>query len=152
MQCDSDIPRRVLGAWQETGKSRELRRDLTEGERALVAGRSAALEAALRPHSSSDVAGIEAQLAAMFSGFRALRQNTEEAAAMVRITRHVLRDFPAWAISRACMRVARGQAGLNRNFAPNDAELHAVVADVVKPFRDRQRAARALLDATVEAA
>jgi hypothetical protein len=112
------------------------------------------LTEALLPFGLQEIAAVEAELAAMLSGFRANRQQGEDGEAMVEVTRRVLREFPAWAISRACLLIATNQAEvdgkrLDRRFAPNDTEIHAVVSAVVKMRREALASAQALLGAPV---
>jgi hypothetical protein len=59
----------------------------------------------------------------------------------------VLREFPLWAIEQACLEIARGKAGLDRRFAPNDAEIAAVVADIVAIHRIHLKDVRGLIRA-----
>jgi hypothetical protein len=87
---------------------------------------------------------------ACFSGYRAMRQMGEAARAVVDVTLAVLREFPAWAIAQACRKIVCGEAKLDRRFTPNDTEIFDIVTDVVRPYRENLRQAKALLDAPVD--
>jgi len=147
-ECDHEIPRRLFCSWKEEGKPREVVRALTAGERAKLDARAAALEQALR-YLPDEERPIKAELAAMFSGFRSMRQQGEDIAATVEITRGVLRQFPLWAIAKGCMKIAQGRARLDRRYAPNDAEINKVIAGIVRPYCEAIDRARALLLAPV---
>lgn len=130
-------------------------RELTADERAKLEGRVGALSGALRPFDNHEIPVVEAELAAMFSGFRAMRQTGEDVASVVEVTRRVLAEFPAWAIAKACLLIARNQAvvdgkHLDRRYTPNDTEIYAVVSSLVKMRREALTSAKALLSAPVE--
>jgi hypothetical protein len=138
-----------LVIWRPTTGPVELSRALTDVETSAVAARATALELALMPHDQDEREAVESALAAMFSGFRQMRQTGESVEATVAIARMVLREFPAWAIQEACLKIARGQAGIDRRWPPNDAQLCELVSSLL--FR-RKRAlddARLLLSACV---
>lgn len=118
-------------------------------ERGAVEVRVAALEVALRHHGDADRAEIEGAIAGMLSGFRSMRHGEEDAATAVAITRAVLRDFPAWAIVQACLKIARSETRCNPRFAPNDAEIAEVVREIVRPYRQAFASASLLLNAVV---
>lgn len=149
-ECDQEIPDLVFCAWKETGKPRAIRRALTVDERDKVHGRWIALRAVLIPFSQDQRLDVEAQVAAMVGGFRAMRQEGESAADMVEILVGVLRDCPLWAIAEACLRIARGQAGLDKRYAPNDAQIYEVVNSITELHRLHFRNAELLLLAEVE--
>lgn len=154
-ECDIDLPRRLYTSWIPKTGSRAIVRALTEVERIKLEGRAIALDEALQPFDRDETAAVEAELAAMFSGFRAMRQQGDDAAATVEVTRHVLREFPLWAIAKTCLMIARNEAEidgkpLDRRFTPNDTEIYAVAAGVVKLRRDALATVKALLVAPVE--
>lgn len=153
-QCDRTIPDRLVCDRDLAGVPREIRRAMTPSERAEVEGRVVALRAALQPHGEEYRAAVEAEIAAMLSGFRSMRAQGEDAMAMVEITRAVLRDYPLWAIAKACALIAQGNAyavgrRLDPRFAPNDAEIYAVVEDVVVRHRRALTQLAGLLEAKV---
>ena len=145
---DFEIPRRLI-CWRPDHGSVEIRRLMRPDERAAVEARSAALELALRPFEPEQIADIEASIGAMFAGFRSMRQQGEAAADVVTITRAVLREFPAWAITAACLKIARHETRCDPRFAPNDAEIVDVVAGLIKQYREARDAAVLLLDSVV---
>jgi hypothetical protein len=149
-ECDVELPRRLFSAWAPSQGERAIVRSLTSHERAVLTARAVELEASLAPYHDTQVTAVEAELAGMFSGFRALRQQDEDAWAAVEITAKVLREFPLWAIAKACLLIAQGKAGLDPRWAPNDAQVHGVVAEQVAYFRARHASARALLAAPIE--
>jgi len=142
---------RSLVVWRphKPGSRASLARALSERERAALSARAAAIEIALEPFGAGEVENVEAQLLAMFSGFRAMKQQGEDAEAMVAITRAVLHDLPAWAITKACLKIARGDAELDKRFSPNDSEIREVALAVVAPYRRALRDANELLEAEV---
>ncbi len=79
-----------------------------------------------------------------------MRQQGNDACAVVDVTMAVLREFPAWAIAQACRKIVCGETKLDRRFAPNDTEIFDIVAGVVRPYRENLRQAKALLDAPVD--
>jgi len=85
----------------------------------------------------------------MFSGFRFMRQQGDDVEATLEITLAALREFPLWAIEQACLKIARGKAGLDRRYSPNDAEIVAVVADIVAVHVANLQEVRGLLGARV---
>lgn len=150
-ECDLALPRRVYSAWTPSGGVRELVRALTPAERERLQARADALRLALLPYAAARRAEVEAEIAAMFAGFRSMRQAGAEAFATVEITARVLAHLPAWAIGRACLAIARREAGLPRpQYPPNDNEIVGVVETVMAPYRRALERAQALLAAPVE--
>jgi hypothetical protein len=146
-ECDIGLPRELFEPWiPDTGK-RAIVRALTAEECAKIEARANALEDALKPFTKGDEHIVRATINGLFSGFRAMRQQHEDARAVVDVTLAVLREFPAWAIARACGKIVRGEARVDRRFAPNDGEIFDVVTGVVRPYRENLRQAEALLDA-----
>jgi hypothetical protein len=148
---DFEIPRRLFSAFKPNVGPRELRREMRPDERAAIEARAAALELALRPFDPQDErATVTASIAAMFGGFRAMRQQGDDVESIATVTRAVLREFPAWAIAEACLRIARHETKIDPRFAPNDSEIIDVVRNVVSQYRDNLEQAKALLEAPVE--
>jgi hypothetical protein len=144
------LPRRLFAAIVLDGRDREIVRALTEEERGKLTARAAELRAGLTPFSEADTNKVDAAIGAMFSGFRAMRQEGENVEAQVDITRFVLREFPRWAIEEGCLKIAQGKAGLDRRYAPNDTQIHEVIAWIVRPYAEKARVVHALLAAPVE--
>lgn len=150
-ECDLTIPGKLFSAWIPDRGHREVRRELTAEERTKVQGRAEALQSALVPYTAEEKRRVSAQIAAMLNGFRAMRhQRGEHVEATVEILCAVLREFPSWAIAKACMKIARNDAGLGHDYAPNDSEVHSVVQAVLLPYEKAMRTAEALLVAPVE--
>ncbi len=78
------------------------------------------------------------------------RVSADDIDVMVHVLLVVLRDFPAWAIKEACRRIVMNEAGLDGEWPPNDIQVHAVVANVVKPYREALNKVTALLEAPIE--
>ena len=148
---DQEIPRAVLTAWKPDGNARPLRRPLTVGEHGAVEARAAALDLALKPYGEDQQATVEMNLGAMFNGFRAMRQQDEDVDATLAIAAGVLRDFPAWAVERACLKIARHEVGLDARYAPNDGQIADVVRELLRPYRQAFEQASGLLSGSVEA-
>jgi hypothetical protein len=128
-------------------------RALTPVERAALQTRAAVLEIALQHYDhEEEMRQVDTAISAMFSGFRSMRQQGDDAEFTVAITRGALRDFPAWAIVRGCLNIATNKAGLDRRFAPNDVEIVDVVAKVLRPYRSALSEIKKILGAKVERA
>lgn len=148
-ECDIEIPVRVFSGVILSNSHRELVRALTEEERAKVESRALALQNALAPFSPAEKDQVEADVGAMLSGFRALRQEGDNGTAMVEVTCAVIQEFPRWAIGKACIAIAQGRVELDPRYAPNDGQIYKAVADIVQPYIARLRTARDLLAAPV---
>ncbi|MTW19365.1 hypothetical protein GJ689_24545 [Rhodoplanes serenus] len=146
---DYELPR-LFSAVSITGQPRPLVRALGADERSRLERRAAELRTGLGAFGAGDADAVRAALSAMLTGYRSMRQQGDEAHATVAIMARVLAEFPRWAIQRACLMVARGEAGLDRRWPPNDAEMHAIVARVVEPYRDTLARVAAMLAAPVE--
>lgn len=145
--CDIELPRLIC--WKPDVGPYEIIRALSDDERGKLEARAADLEHALRPFGDDQDKEVRLVISGMFTGFRYMRQQGESVSAAVGITLAVLREFPRWAISRGCMKIIRGEAGLDARFAPNDSEIHGVVADIMRRYRRDLEAARGLLSAKV---
>jgi hypothetical protein len=148
-EVDVAIPGRLICFRPDHGPV-EIRRPMEAVERGAVEARAAALEIALAPFSVEEKPQLEASVGAMFAGFRSMRQQGEDIESTVAITLAVLREFPAWAITKVCLKIARHEAGFDQRFAPNDAELASAVSKIIDPYRRNLRQARQLLDAVVD--
>jgi hypothetical protein len=148
-ECDIDLPRRLFSTWLPDGGPRATVRPLAAEERAKLEARAVALQDALRPFAGDD-ATVRASVNGLFAGFRSMRQQGDEALAVVDVTLAVLSEFPAWAIATVCGDIVRGKTKIDRRFAPNDTEIYDVVSVIVRPYRDRLTNALALLSAPVE--
>lgn len=150
-ECDHEIPARVFSAWKPTIGAREIIRALEDDERRKVSDRARELREGLDAYSNDDGDLIEAMILAVLGGFRSLRaRDGQDAEVDARAVRHILREFPLWAISDGCARIACGQADLDPRFPPNDPQIYEVVAGIVKDYRKALATAEALLSAPVE--
>ena len=149
-ECDIAIPRQLFAAWVPNSGPRAVMRALSADERAKIEARATALEDALTPFTRNDQDAVRASINGLFSGYRAMRQQGDDARAIVDVTMAVLREFPAWAIAQACRKIVCGETKLDRRFAPNDTEIFDVVAGIVRLYRENLRQAKALLDAPVD--
>lgn len=90
----------------------------------------------------------------MFASFRSLRQTESNAVAQVDAARRALRDFPMWAIVKACESIQLNGVWRNgaydRQWPPNDSEIVAEVRDKLRLYGDQYRSAVDLLNAEVE--
>lgn len=142
--------RRLFSAWKPDNGPQAIVRELTRAERSALADRATELQAKLWGYVAGERNEVEASIAAMFGGFRSMRQEGDAAEGLVTVTAGVLRDFPAWAIAKGCLKIAQNQAGLDRRFPPNDTEIHDVVAEIVREYRRTLATIEALLAAPVE--
>lgn len=148
-EVDHEMPRRLVCFRPNGGGPWEIRREMRPDERVTLDARCAALEIATSAYEEAETASVEASIGAMLGGFRSMRQQGENVVRIIEITRAVLREFPAWAINRACLKIARHETKHDPRFAPNDAELADQVRAVLKPYREALDAARALLGSAV---
>jgi hypothetical protein len=148
-QTDVDL-QQIYSAWKPDNGPREIRRPLTSDERRDLTARADELRMALQPYLDRERNEVEASIAAMLGGFRSMRQEGDAAEGIVVVLAGVLRRFPAWAIAKACMKIARNDAGLDRRFAPNDTEIHEVVDAIVREHRQTLERVEGLLTAAVE--
>jgi hypothetical protein len=149
-ECDITIPGQLFAPWVPNNGPRAIVRALSSEERAKIETRVIALEDALKPFIGNDESTVRASINGLFSGYRSMRQQDEDAEAVVKVTMAVLREFPAWAIAQACRKIVCGETKLDRRFAPNDTEIFDIVAGVVRPYRENLRQAKALVDAPVD--
>jgi hypothetical protein len=149
-ECDIELPRQLFAAWIPDTGLRPIVRALSKEERAKIQVRAAALEGSLKSFTRNDENTVRASINGLFSGYRAMRQQGDDARAVVDVTMAVLHEFPAWAITQACRKIVCGEAKLDRRFAPNDSEIFDVVTGLVRPYRENLRRAEALLNAPVD--
>lgn len=154
-ELDADLPRRLYSTWKPVSGDRAIIRALRADEQLKLEGRAKALEVVLLPFGDDEVDAVESEIGAMFSGFRSMRQQGDDVEAIVAVTRRVVREFPSWAIAKACLLIAQNKAEiegrrLDRRYAPNDDEIYLVVEGVVKLRKDALKSAKALLAAPVE--
>jgi hypothetical protein len=154
-RTDVEIPRKVLSGWIETGKPRQIRRELAPDERNALELRRDELAPAVQPYGDRDVNRVALALTDMFGGFPSMRARNDEAV-MARIdgARRVLAEFPAWAIENACAYIqANGvwrDGAFDRQWPPSDAEIIQETRQKFRLYADQHRSAVALLSATVE--
>lgn len=151
-ECDRAIPDRVFSGWIPSDAARAIVRQLTPVERAKVEARAVALRNAVAAHHVSEDRKVKAELAAMLGGFRAMRQQGNDALAMVDVTARVLREFPLWAIAKGCMEIAQNKAELDPRWPPNDDQIYIVVNGIVALYHKHLKIADSLLAAPLEEA
>jgi hypothetical protein len=148
---ETDIEmRRLFSAVRVDGRPQTIVRELTRDEHRALTERATELRATLWPYVQGERDEIEASIAAMLGGFRSMRQSEDAAADIVAVTASILREFPAWAITKACVKIAQNEAGLDPKWPPNDVQIHAIVSDIVREYRATLVNVEALLVAPVE--
>jgi hypothetical protein len=157
-ETDVVLPNRLWEAWHEAGKSRCLRRALTAEERSMLEARKAELEPWVSGFHESETDEITESIASMYSFFPAMgtRSDAEAVAMVARIMRD-LRDFPAWAIIKACDHIRVN--GLVRkegdryitepHWPPSGPEIIHEVRQATALYGDTYRSATELLTAEV---
>lgn len=150
--ADIDLPNILLSAWIPSSGQREIVRAMTPQETEIVKRRAVSIREALRPFEPDEIAIVNATLAAMLGGFRSMRQQGDDVEGTVEVLRHVLREFPVWAISDGCMKIAQNKAGLDPTWPPNDSQVYDMVAEVVRYWRTRLATAESMLSALVQEA
>lgn len=147
---DQQIPEILWSNWVPAIGKREIKRALTDTERTALVQRKTELAEGLRAYLPSDADNVDADLGALLGGFRSMRHEGIDVEAVLAVLRHVLRDFPLWAISEGCRRIVMNEAGLDPRWPPNDAQIHAVVKAVVRPYQIKLIAVTDLLTARIE--
>lgn len=151
---DVEIPRDVWSPWIPDAGARKITRPLTPGERQALEARRDELAPLADPYRPGETHAIAIALAEMFSGFTSMRQGAEEAVAKIESICHLLEEFPAWAILKACTGIRKNGVWRNGKFdkqwPPNDSELFDAVRQEARLYADQHRSAVALLAATVE--
>lgn len=149
-EADRVIPDRVL-AWIGSDGVAEIRRPLTDAERAALERRASDLHRALVPWSNADRRQLEGELALMLGGF-ATMQRLDEIAAKGLVAQYLqlTRDRPFWAVVQVCRKIRIGDAGLPTQYCPNEAEFNSVLRRVVSPYERQLLQARRVLEAKVQ--
>jgi hypothetical protein len=157
---DVELPRALWSAWKPScdegsdAFNRSIRRPLTDDERVALISRRDELEPWVCGYHESERDTVAIALLDMFGSFPSMRQTSIEAASRVDSASRLLRDFPAWAIKRACQKTQTNgtwRGGVfDRQWPPSDPELIAAVRDEVRLYADQHRSAVALLAAPVE--
>jgi hypothetical protein len=155
--ADYDIPR-LWCEFDVTGKPLAIFRALTDGERDVLQRRRVELELGCAPFTPAEQDQVADAVLAMLDGFRSLRnQDMENAAMSAQGLCRLLAPYPLWAIERGCSAIHGGDAvldgeRLSKKYPPNDAEIRSVVAEIVKPYLDLRDRTVALLAAPVKLA
>jgi len=159
-RTDVEIPRAVWSAWTPQFGARQIVRPLRDDERSALEARKAQLAPALAPYAGgADSDRVAAALAAMFDGFRSMRERGENAMGRLDTAMRVLKNFPAWAIEEACASIQRDGYQVHdrervsrteRHWPPSDPEIADAVRLAVKMRDAALASATALLAASVE--
>ena len=152
--ADTEIPRQLWSSWVEAGKPRTIRRPLTGEEQEILERRRDELVPVLQPYVDREVNRVALAVSEMYDGFPSMRGSEEAAVGRVERVRHLLDDFPLWAIEKACRDIQRRgvmRAGVfDRKWPPTDPELVAEVREALRMYGDQHKSAVALLVAKVE--
>lgn len=155
---DRDADFEITKLWRDRDVNRKplnIARALTDGERVLVERRKRELEIGCSPFTPSEQDRAVKAISMMFGGNRSLsRVDDESAVAMANGLQHILRKFPLWAIEAGCELIHCGEAiidgrKMDKRWAVNDAEVYAVVKEIVKPYQQALDNVAALLCAPV---
>lgn len=153
-ETDFVLPKKLWSTWIPENGSRAIIRALSASEEAALENRAAELRAGLVAMQREQRDDARAALHGMLGGFRSLRQAGEDAETAVEVLLAVLREFPAWAIEDACLRIAQRRADcdppLDPRWAPSDGQIYEIVDRIVKHYRTTLTATQALLAAPVE--
>lgn len=132
---------------------RLLHRLPTDGERAVLTRRQAALEIAATPAVPQECAVAIAQMLAGFPSYRAAGEDFEIMATQYAT---VLRRYPAWAIRAACGEISSGRLigdevlGLNPAFPPSAQQVAVVTAREVRALERELAEVREVIAGRVE--
>ncbi len=120
----------------------EIKRPLTDQERAMIEATGQAASAALVPASPDQAAAsINRMLIAFPAG-----GSTEQAALVVQTYLATVARLPAWAISKAALAFAQGAVeGQSTKFKPSSAEFVREVNRILEPVRMAKHKAGLLL-------
>ena len=155
--ADIDIPRSAWSAWKEDGKDRLLRRALTPDERDELQRRKQELEPWVCGYDETERSKVAMALTTMFGGFTSMRgSDAEDAATKITSELDFLQEFPAWAITDACLHIRKygvwRKGAYDMQWPPSDPELRAAVREEVKRrYGDQYENVSRLLTAEVEA-
>lgn len=138
---DREIPERVVSYYEAPLNRPVLRRPLADDERVALEQRAADLRASLAPCGEGARARVGGAISRMFNGYPNMQRRTDaEAVAILDGYFSTLRERPAWAIIEACQIVREGRFPEFRSFAPSEAALNRLVADVTAPYRAQLQA------------
>jgi hypothetical protein len=155
LETDRDIPDRVVAYYEGFAYHQPiLRRDLRAGERIdLLRRREELLIAVGEPITKRHWDRCAGAVSSMFRGFPTMaRLNRESAVATVGVFLQEMRNYPPWAVIKACDLVRTGKADLNRTYCPTDPEFHEVVRGLIAPYELQLRKTDAVLDASLPSA
>jgi hypothetical protein len=154
-QTDIELPR-LWSAWVPVSGARTIRRSLTDNERAALVARRDALLPFVSGYLDEERDQIAVSIGGMFGGYRSMRQDDRAAAAIIAGTLNLVREFPAWAIVKACDSIRRNgiwkpaTMKYDRTWPPNDAEIIAAVRDELRLIEPQYRRVASMLTAEVE--
>jgi hypothetical protein len=149
-EADRAIPDRVL-AWIGSDGIAEIRRALTDAERAALERRARDLRRALVPWSNADRRQLEGELALMLGGHTSMQKLDDVAAkGLVAQYLQLTRDRPFWAVVQVCRKIRPGDAGIPTKYCPNEAEFNSLLRRLVSPYERQLLQAQRLLDAKVQ--
>lgn len=153
---DVDLPRRLWSAWAPADGAREIVRALAPEERRALEARRDELAPGLDGYrGDAEVDRVAVAIGDMFGGFTSMRQRDDDAVGKVDSVMRLLRDFPAWAIEKACDGIRRNgvwrDGRYDARWPPNDSEIVAAVRDATRLIADQYEGAVRLLSAPVEA-
>src|SRR5215471_651633 len=150
---DREIPDRVVCFWFGSGEKKGkplLRRELTLEERQALERRRHDLRCAVAeadPESRDDLLGA---ISGMLGAFPAMqRHNVATSLAIAASYLWSAREYPHWAIMRACQQVRENSAGLNPSFCPSEPEFVGICLNLVSGYARQLAATEAILAAPV---
>lgn len=155
---DRDVDFEITKLWRDRDVNRRpvnIARALTEAERDMVERRRNELSQGCAPFATSETDRVVKAISRMLGGIRSLRNDDIEAAvAGIDGMRHLLKEFPLWAIEAGCLAIAKGEAlvdgrRMDRRWAPNDSEVYGVIKEIVAPYLKALENVTALLAAPV---
>jgi hypothetical protein len=149
-EADRVIPDRVL-AWIGSDGVAEIRRPLTDAERAALERRAGDLRRALVSWSNADRRQLEGELALMLGGYASMQRLDDIAAkGLVAQYLQLTRGRPFWAVVQVCRKIRTGDAGIPTQYCPNEAEFNSLLRRLVYPYERQLLQAQRLLDAKVQ--
>lgn len=102
---------------------------------------------AMHPAADHEIGTL---IAAMFLGFPTLRLGPDEARRTAQLYVSQLREFPAWAVKRACERILQDKvSGRNPDFSPSVAVVVAECRELVRDLQAEKVKLARVLDADV---
>jgi hypothetical protein len=125
----------------------EMGRALTDAERGAITQRVADIDTLM---AYRDPEAVRRAVAAMMLTIPSARANQTEAAAVVTSYVHALADVPAWAVSEAARRFARGEAvDHDPAFAPSAARMHQEAISATYELRFEKQSLERMLTGIV---